>query len=171
MCIRVYVCVCVPIYMCMLLCSILYNIVLLYNNIYVHNICLIIGGLVDYRAFCRFADPSDGARTAIQHIQSFITTIQTRDNMSYKDIFITLFNNITSDIHEDFFVERLIVTQVDLTPTELSALYKYIDLDEDNCININQLLAVLNLDELRGMYSVYIICVLCIVCMYNIQYI
>ena len=89
--------------------------------------------------------------------------------MSYKDIFITLFNNITSDIHEDFFVERLIVTQVDLTPTELSALYKYIDLDEDNSININQLLAVLNLDELRGVYIVYTYNVYCRYNVYSIE--
>lgn len=110
-------------------------------------------GVVDYMAFCRFIDPPFEVRGVMERLRSFCRKIANSENRTSRSIFGMILDDNTS-IPEETFVENLLRAHVDasqnLSPQQLKSLFRFIDMDEDGLITLDQLLAVLNLDEDAG---------------------
>lgn len=130
-------------------------------------------GLVSYRFFCRMVAPPLNIRRVMEELRRSICRMADMHRKSHKEICCFLFdsnNNVNPDdsctIDETIFVESMLKLQLpstdgmsdtmsnEILPQELVELFRFIDLDEDNCITIHQLLAMMNLLDAEGLPAV-----------------
>jgi Ca2+-binding EF-hand superfamily protein len=110
-------------------------------------------GTVDYKAFCRFANPPTEVLACMEKLRVFCAKITDREGRPSREILRVLFDlqgDGLGDIEEEHFVECLLKTQIDAFPADFSQLFRFVDLDEDKAITLDQILAVLNLDDIAG---------------------
>jgi Ca2+-binding EF-hand superfamily protein len=112
-------------------------------------------GGVDYRAFVRFVDPPAAVGSAIQRLRQYAQRLSDKEGLSPSDIFSTVLDrggkdSSSSGVREDSFVAAMIGLEVDLLPAEYSQLFRFADIESTGSINVDQLIAVLNLDEQAG---------------------
>ena len=106
-------------------------------------------GIVDYKAFCRFIDPPHDVRRVMDKLRALARQISEKENRTSRDIFKLLLDDVSS-IAEDYFVEKMLLTQIDALPVDFARLFRFVDMDDDNRVSLDQFLAVLNLDEVSG---------------------
>ena len=106
-------------------------------------------GVVDYRAFCRFCDPPVQVLHAMDKLRAFSTDLTEREGKTSREVFQLLLDE-ERDIDEDYFVQRMLKTQVDVLPMDLVKLFHHIDNAQEGRITIDKFLAVMNLDEIAG---------------------
>eukprot|EP00606_Chrysophyceae_sp_TOSAG23-5_P000755 GSChrysophyteH2.ASY1.ANO1.454.1 assembled CDS len=105
------------------------------------------GTVVDYRSFCRFVDPPVEVRRVMDRLRNYAQRIAESEGRSGREIFKVLFED-NRDIDPDTFINKMELTNMDVLPADFARLFNFIDMDEDNLITLDQILAVLNLDEL-----------------------
>lgn len=108
---------------------------------------------VDYIAFCRYIDPSKGVTRAIDSLVMFMNKITEKENKSPSDILHVLLSE-DSNISEELFINSLLKLQIDILPSDLIELYKYIDTQNTDCIQIQDILVSLRLDDTMRIPSV-----------------
>lgn len=106
-------------------------------------------GTINYLEFCRFIDPPYEVRTVMDRVRAYIRRSSEKEHRTPRDIFTVLLGSV-SNIDEDSFKDKMRLTNIDALPLDFSRLFQFVDLDEDNQITVDQLLAVLNLDEIVG---------------------
>lgn len=106
-------------------------------------------GIVDYKAFCRFIDPPHDVRRVMDKLRALARQISEKESKTSRDIFKLLLDD-ASTIAEDYFVEKMLLTQIDALPVDFARLFRFVDMDDDNRVSLDQFLAVLNLDEVSG---------------------
>jgi Ca2+-binding EF-hand superfamily protein len=112
-------------------------------------------GIVDYKSFCRFVEPPHNVHRIMEKLRSFAFRVKNENNLNdVRDVFRAIFGdrNGGTGFNEDTFVEKLeSITQIDdCFPRDYKDLFKFIDLDEDGFSNLDQFIAILNLDEVVG---------------------
>lgn len=131
-------------------------------------------GLVSYRFFCRMVAPPQNIRRVMDELRRSICRMGDMHHKSHQEICCLLFDGNNSNVNldisctvdETMFVESMLKLQLpsadgltadisnEILPQELVELFRFIDLDEDNCITIRQLLAMMNLLDAEGIPAV-----------------
>ena len=106
-------------------------------------------GLVDYNAFVRFANPPRTVQRAMELIHAYVNRIVQKEGLSVRDIMATVSENAET-ISQDHFVNCFLRLHLDILPEELDDLFQYIDFENNDSITLDQMLAILNLDEIAG---------------------
>jgi len=106
-------------------------------------------GIVDYKAFCRFIDPPHDVRRVMDKLRALARQMSEKENKTSRDVFKLLLDDASS-IAEDYFVEKMLLTHIDALPVDFARLFRFVDMDDDNRVSLDQFLAVLNLDEVSG---------------------
>jgi Ca2+-binding EF-hand superfamily protein len=106
-------------------------------------------GLVEYNSFLRFIDPPLGVSRAMERIQNYIHTVTNREGLSSREILESITEH-SARIDEDLFLNCFNRLEIDVLPDEWIQLFRYIDIGDNQSISLDQILAVLNLDEVAG---------------------
>jgi Ca2+-binding EF-hand superfamily protein len=109
-------------------------------------------GLISYRDFCRFIDPPRDVVRTMDKLRTYSQKMSEKENLKCRDIFRVLFDlKVTNEtINEQSFIQKMLKTQVDCLPIDISNLFKFADMDDDGLISLDQFVAVLNLDDIAG---------------------
>ena len=110
-------------------------------------------GVVDYYAFLRFVNPPMGARRGMENIQSYLRNINERDGIPASELLQSITENVDR-VDCDHFIRCFSRLEIDVLPEEWGDLFKFIDNNDENSITVDQMLAVLNLDEVAGIPSI-----------------
>jgi len=105
------------------------------------------GTVVDYRSFCRFCDPPVEVRRVMDRLRNYAQRISETEGRSARDVFRVLFED-NIDVDPDTFLKKMEHTNLDVTAADYARLFAFIDMDENNLITLDQMLAVLNLDDI-----------------------
>ena len=105
------------------------------------------GTVVDYRAFCRFCDPPIEVRRVMDRMRVYAQRISETEGRSARDVFKVLFGEHV-DVDPETFLNKMELTNLDLTSADFARLFSFVDMDENNLITLDQMLAVLNLDDI-----------------------
>lgn len=113
-------------------------------------------GVIDYGSFCRFMDPPVQVVHAMEKLRAFCNDMMEREGQTAREVFTLLLDKDDErpPIDEDFFIQRLLRTQVDCLPEDFSKLFQHIDSSQEGKITLDKLLAVLNLDEIANIPTV-----------------
>lgn len=106
-------------------------------------------GLVDYRSFMRFANPPAQIRTTIDKIRVFITTMVEREGLTAREVLQSITKNAPR-LDEESFLQSFVRLDIPLLPEDYLQIFEYIDMDKTNSISVDQIVAVLNMDEVAG---------------------
>lgn len=106
-------------------------------------------GTVDYRSFCRFIDPPHEVRRVMERLRAFSVRSAEKELRAPRDIISVLLDD-PRGVDEEAFVQKMALTHIDALPVDFSRLFQFIDMDEDDHVTVDQVLAVLNLDEVAG---------------------
>lgn len=106
-------------------------------------------GLVEYNSFLRFIDPPLSVSRAMERIQDYIHTVTQREGLASREILESITEH-SGRIDEDFFLHCFSRLEIDVLPDEWIQLFRYIDNADNQSVTVDQILAVLNLDEVAG---------------------
>ena len=109
-------------------------------------------GVVDYKSFCRFVDPPSEVRRTMEKLRIFCNRFRDRENIDARGVFRSVLGDREgAALDEDTFTQKMLtLSPLDCMPVDFSRLFKFIDMDEDGHISLDQLIAVMNLDEVAG---------------------
>jgi hypothetical protein len=97
-------------------------------------------GLISYRDFCRFIDPPRDVVRTMDKLRTYSQKMSEKENLKSRDIFRVLFdlkvNNET--INEELFIQKVLKTQIDCLPIDVSNIFKFADMDDDGLISLDQ---------------------------------
>jgi Ca2+-binding EF-hand superfamily protein len=103
-------------------------------------------GLVDYRSFCRFINPPKSAKIAIDFLRKFVSKTSDKEGLSAKDVIRGITGN-SNEMSEDEFLQKLLRLDSEILPSDYTALFRFIDVLKVGTVSVDQLIAILNLDE------------------------
>lgn len=106
-------------------------------------------GVIDYQSFCRFVEPPPQVLLAMDKLREFGNKSSELEGKSSKDLF-KIYLAEGFDIDEETFIQRILKTQIDVIPTDIVKLFRFIDKNQQGSITLDNFLAVLNLDEISG---------------------
>lgn len=106
-------------------------------------------GLVDYNHFVRFANPPKIVQRAMELVHAYTNRIVQKEGLTVRDIMTTVTEHAES-ISQEHFVSCFLRLQIDILPEELDQLFEYIDFEGNGTVTLDQILAILNLDEVVG---------------------
>jgi Ca2+-binding EF-hand superfamily protein len=106
-------------------------------------------GVVDYISFLRFVHPPIGARVGMEKIHTYLRNINEREGIPAAEILKSITENVAR-VDRDLFIRCFSRLEIDVLPEEWGDLFKFIDYDDDGSITVDQMLAILNLDEVAG---------------------
>lgn len=86
----------------------------------------------------------------MEKLRSFCSRICDQDNRTPRDVFRVVLGDESKPVDEESFRVKMLQTPVDVLPMDFTHLFKFIDMDEDGCVTLDQFLAVLNLDEVAA---------------------
>ena len=102
-------------------------------------------GIVDYVAFSRFMDPPTAVQKAVAELRRLCDT----EGLSPRSLFTSVFESRPT-IDEDFYMQCMLRLRVGILPQEFLQLFKFVDMNGEQSITLDQFLAVLNMDEVAG---------------------
>lgn len=103
-------------------------------------------GLVDYKRFCRFINPPRSVKIAIDFLRKFVSKTSDKEGLGAKDVIRGITGN-SHEMNEDEFLQKLLRIDSEILPSDYTALFRFIDVPKVGTVSVDQLIAILNLDE------------------------
>ena len=85
----------------------------------------------------------------MEKLHSYLQTIYERDGIAPAEILKSISESVER-IDRDHFINCFSRLEVDVLPDEWGDLFKFIDSEDNNSVSVDQILAILNLDEVAG---------------------
>lgn len=97
-------------------------------------------GLISYRDFCRFIDPPRDVVRTMDKLRTYSQKMSEKENLKSREIFRVLLDlKVTNEtVNEESFIQKILKTQVDCLPIDISHLFKFADMDDDGLISLDQ---------------------------------
>jgi hypothetical protein len=123
-------------------------------------------GIIDYSSFCKFISPSSIVIESIEMIRKFTIHLLEKEGKTIKELLNDLFSGqklVDSELFIKSFLkyqqlqqihkdkrEESSVSSLSLSPSDLSAVFEFIDNSEDHRVTLDHLISALNIDEISG---------------------
>ena len=117
-------------------------------------------GVVDYNSFCRYISPPKQALVVMETLTNYLNATLESDGQSPRELLQMLFrtNNgsrVGDRIDQELFVRQILKLQLhSILPVDLEKFFIYMDNAQEGSITVDQMIAVMNLDESSSGISV-----------------